>query len=119
MSNYYAAAQQALHQWAQWRRLPQFYANLRGHSNFDLMPIPHSSPPMREIRLDPFARRIDEAVQRLPEIEAGIVWAYYIRGVTYEANPEPFRAYGMAKRQFYERLEEATIRAYNAARSNR
>lgn len=117
-SNYYSAAQQALHQWAQWCRKPQFYAQLRQIGMFAMFPLPRESRPHHDIKLDPFSRRIHSAVMMLPDRDAGVLWAYYVRGVNYESNPEPFRAHGMAKRNFYDVLERATLMAYNRARSS-
>lgn len=114
--SYYATAQQALHQWGAWARRPQFWCNLRGHGMFALLPLPQDSRPERSIRLDPFSRRIHTRVMLLPDAEAGILYAYYVRQVTYEQQPDPFRAHGYSKGRYYDTLKAATLMAYNGAR---
>jgi hypothetical protein len=115
--SYYDAAQQALHQWGAWARRPQFWVNLRGHGMFGLLPMPKQSRGMPEIRLDPFARRIHEQVMMLPDLEAGILYAYYVRGVAWDQRPDAFREHGVGRRRFYELLRAASISAYNRARA--
>jgi hypothetical protein len=81
------------------------------------IPIPRDTrPPVEDKALDPFSRSIHRSVMAMDDRPAGILYAYYVRQVGFDAKPHVFRQYGISRTKFYEVLKDATLMAYNSAR---
>ena len=116
-SSFYQHAQAVLHDWGYWARRPQLWVNLRGCGMYTLYPLPRDAPPPREVRLCPQARRVHSAVMALEdERMKAVLYAFYVRGLSFDDAPDAFKQIGVARTRFYELLKDATIMTFNKAR---
>lgn len=114
--NYYAHAQSVLFDWGNWARRPQFWARLRLQGMWAALPIPRDQRAMPEIHLSPSSRDVHRAVMAMDDTRAGILYAFYVRQVSFDTKPHVFRSFGIGRSRFYELLKEATLAAFNASK---
>lgn len=115
---HYTHAQSVLQDWGQWARRPQFWARLRVSGMYAAIPLKDDPgrPPMAEIALSPQSREVHRAVMAMDDALAGILYAYYVRQVSFDDKPYIFRQFGIGRTKFYEMLRDATLMAYNRSR---
>jgi hypothetical protein len=113
--NRYTYEQALMHDWGAWARRPQFWAKLRVSGMWALLPIPRESRPPRDFRLSPRNAAIHREVMRMPDNVAGVLYAYYVRQVNWDADPDVFKRFGIPRRTFYELLKRGTSAACNAS----
>lgn len=115
---HYTHAQSVLHEWGAWARRPQFWARLRVVGMYAHIPLKEdASRPMRDIHLSPQCREVHRAVMAMEDKLAGILYAYYVRGIGFDDKPTLWREYGIGRTKWYEMLKTATLMAYNRSRT--
>lgn len=114
--NYYSHAQSVLFDWGNWARRPQFWARLRLQGMWAALPIPKDQRAMPEIPLSPSSRDVHRAVMSMDDLRAGILYAFYVRQVSFDNKPHVFRSFGIGRTRFYELLKDATLAAFNASK---
>jgi hypothetical protein len=114
---YYEAAQVALYQWGRWVKRPPLWAALHIVGMFSLLPIPSDRHATRERRLDPFSRRIHDAVLGCSDVERVVLWGYYVERVSFDSGQSVYRQLGLRRTAFYTTLQSTTMAVYSKARS--
>lgn len=114
--NHYTHAQSVLQDWGHWARRPQFWAKLRVTGMYAAIPLPRESSPMGDVPLSPQSRDVHRAVMTMDDTMAGILYAYYVRQVSFDDKPYVFRQFGIGRSKFYELLKDATLMAYNRSK---
>ncbi len=106
--------QRDMHQWGDWARRRQFWANLNITPFCKVIGLSFGGPEP-DIRLDPQSMAIHKAVMRLDDSHKMVVFAYYVAKVWHEDKPEVFNGHGISRATYYRRLTAGTVQAHNRA----
>lgn len=104
-----------MYQWGAWARRPNFWEDLRVPSFCRLLGVDSGG---REpiIQLDPQSSAIHRAYQRLTcQVTKGVLYAYYVAGVSWDDRQQAFRNAGISRRTFYDALKTGSVAVFSRA----
>ncbi len=105
----------AMHSWGDWAKRPQFWENLSSTPFYRLLPLPQSTRPAVDVRLDPLSHNIHRAVMRMEsDITRAILYVYFVRGDAYTDQPALAR-HGITYTAFIEAVKVGSLAAFKAA----
>lgn len=103
-----------LHQWGDWARRPQFWANL-GITPFCKLVGLSFGGREPNIKLDPQSMMIHKAVMLLDDAHKIIMYAYYVANIGHNDAPKTFNGHGISKKTYERRLVSGSVRAHGNA----
>lgn len=106
----------AMHQWGEWARRPQFWANLSVTPFCKLMGI-GAGRELGEVRLDPQSMAIHKSVMRIQcEKTKAVLYAYYVAQAVWSEHQQLFTRSGISEPTFHRLLKNGSVAAVNAAK---
>lgn len=106
----------AMHQWGEWARRPQFWANLSVTPFCKLVGIGNGREAV-DVRLDPQSMAIHKSVMRIQcEKTKAILYAYYVAQVAWSDHQQLFTRSGISEPTFHRLLKSGSISAVNGAK---
>lgn len=106
----------AMHQWGEWARRPQFWANLNVTPFCKLVGIGYGRE-MGEVKLDPQSMAIHKSVMRLQcEKTKAILYAYYVAQSTWSDYQQLFTRSGISEPTFHRLLKTGSVSAVNGVK---